>query len=165
MRLLRAFLVLGCAAVLVTGGAPAASAAATHERIPYEQTFLVTGTCVFTVEEHFTGTIVVNSTPQGEVQAFPRFTVTFTNLDTGASIGSPLPAVVRIVSNGDGTATVYVTGLQGHLAVPGEGLVAFDVGRIVFVVDEETGQQLGDFVFTAGQFSFGPYPALCDVLG
>lgn len=167
MRLRRALLVLSCVAVLAATGeaTSAAAGAASHDRVPVDETFVVDDACDFPIEVHVTGTVVTNVTPQGTIEAFPTFRVTFTNLDTGTSISSPAPSVVRTVSNGDGTATVYVTGLSGHLTVPGEGLVSVDVGRLVFVIDEETGEQIGDFTFTAGQFDFGPVPAICDVLG
>jgi hypothetical protein len=167
MKRLRVLLVLGCtAALMVMGGASAAAApAASHDRVEVDETFVDEEACAFPVEVHVTGTVVTNVTPQGTIEAFPRFRVTFTNLDTGASISTVSPAVVRAVSNGDGTATLFVTGLQGHLIVPGEGMVSGDVGRLVFIVDEETGEQIGDFVFMAGQFAFGPLPTLCDVLG
>jgi hypothetical protein len=165
MRRLPVLLVLGCAAALVVmGGASAVAApAASHERIEVDDTIVLEGECAFPVEVHITGTLVTNVTPQGTIEAFPTFRVTFTNLDTGASISSPSPVVARTVSNDDGTATVYATGLAGHLIVPGEGLITVDVGRLVFITDE-TGEPIGEPAFIAGQFE-GVFPALCDVLG
>ena len=69
----------------------------------------------------------------------------------------------RFVGQPGPGATSGVSGLTGHLIVPGEGLITVDVGRLVFIIDE-TGEPIGDPVFTAGQFG-GVFPALCDVLG
>ena len=96
-----------------------------------------------------------------ELTVFSRFRVTFSA--NGKSITTVSVASEHVKVNPDGSATIALTGLQGHLIVRGGRPLAADVGRVVFFFsgpeDEEP-----DLVFQAGQFNDGPFPQLCDVL-
>ena len=62
-----------------------------------------------------------------------------------------------------GSATVTLTGLSGHLIVPGQGVVAQDSGRIVLFFEDPEDQE-PDVLFESGRLDGGPFPALCDIL-
>jgi hypothetical protein len=142
------------------------------EHFPVEhvdETFTITDECAFPVIVHVEGdvrdTVFIDQAGNEirELVVFPNFRVTFTNPETGKSITTPSPAVSHVTINPDGSAVVAVTGLGGHLVVGGGPPLASDVGRLVLFFsgpeDEEP-----DVLFQAGQFNFGPFPQLCDVL-
>jgi hypothetical protein len=140
------------------------------EHFPVEHvddTFTIVGECAFPVDVHVVGDLRHTHffDQQGneirDLTVFPGWRVTFSA--NGKSITTVSPAVEHVTINPDGSATVAITGLQGHLLVGGGPPLATDVGRIVFFFsgpdDEEP-----DIVFQAGNFSFGPFPQLCDLL-
>jgi hypothetical protein len=146
--------------------------AAPPQHFPIERiddTFTIEDECAFAVIAHVEGAIRNTrffdrtGTEIRGLTIYPRFRVTFSNPDTGKSITTASPAVEHVTINPDGSATVAVTGLQGHVIVGGGPPLAADVGRVVFFFtgpdDEEP-----DVLFQAGQFNFGPFPQLCDVL-
>jgi hypothetical protein len=59
--------------------------------------------------------------------------------------------------------TVAVTGLGGHLIVPGQGVVAQDSGRFVLFFEGPDDEE-PDVLFEGGRADGGPFPALCEVL-
>jgi hypothetical protein len=125
------------------------------------------GPCAFAIDVHVVGDVRHTHffDRQGnvirELTVFPRFRVTFSA--NGKSITTVSIAAEHVTINPDGSATIAITGLQGHLIVGGGPPVAADVGRLVLFFsgpeDEEP-----DIVFQAGKFNFGPFPQLCDVL-
>jgi hypothetical protein len=125
------------------------------------------GPCAFPIEVHVVGDarhthfFDKRGNVIRELTVFSRFRVTFSA--NGKSITTVSVASEHVKVNADGTATVALTGLQGHLIVRGGRPLAADVGRVVFFFsgpeDEEP-----DLVFQAGQFNDGPFPQLCDVL-
>jgi hypothetical protein len=96
-----------------------------------------------------------------ELTIFPMLRITFSA--NGKSISTVSPSVEHVSIHPDGSATVTITGLQGHLIVGGGPPLAADVGRVVLFFsgpdDEEP-----DIIFQAGPFNAGPFPQLCDVL-
>ena len=169
----RLLLLVGFAGVLAFALGVAARAAP-PEHFPVEHvddTFIIPaapeGPCAFEIEGHVVGDIRHTHffDQQGneirELTVFPKFRVTFTA--NGKSITTVSPAVEHVTINPDGSAVVTLTGLQGHLIVGGGPPQAADVGRIVFFFsgpdDEEP-----DVIFQAGNFNFGPFPQLCDIL-
>lgn len=96
-----------------------------------------------------------------EISVFPRARVTFSA--NGKSISTVTPSVEHLTLNPDGSATVTITGLSGHLITGGGPPQAVDVGRIVFFFSSPTDQE-PDLIFQAGKFNDGPFPQLCDVL-
>jgi hypothetical protein len=167
------------AVLLVSTGALALSLAAAASAIPPEhfpvehvdETFTIPaapeGPCAFPIDVHVVGDMRhthffdQEGNEIRDLTVFPGWSVTFSA--NGKSITTVSPAVEHITINADGSATIAITGLQGHLIVGGGPPLAADVGRIVFFFsgpdDEEP-----DIVFQAGQFSNGPFPQLCDVL-
>ncbi len=160
---------LGCTGVaaLALG---AAARAIPPEHFPVEhvdETFTIEGECDFAIEGHVVGDLRHTHffDQQGneirDLTVFPNFRVTFSA--NGKSITTVSPGVSHLTINPDGSATLTITGLQGHLVVGGGPPLASDVGRIVLFFsgpeDEEP-----DVIFQAGNFNFGPFPQLCDVL-
>jgi hypothetical protein len=60
------------------------------------------------------------------------------------------PSVGHTTFNDD-SATVMITGLSGHISVPGQGTVALSAGRILAVITDDDFQ----LVAVNGTFSFG----------
>ena len=157
-------------------GALAVSAAATaggpiHSTETFDNVFTIPaapeGPCAFAIQGHATGTVKTKEFFDSSgnltraISAFPRARVTFSA--NGKSISTVTPSVEHITINPDGSATVTITGLSGHLITGGGPPQAADVGRIVFFFSSPTDTE-PDLIFQAGQFNDGPFPQLCDVL-
>lgn len=151
-----------------------AASAIPPEHFPVEhvdETFTIPaspeGPCAFPIDVHVVGDVRHThffdheGNEIRELTVFPGWRVTFSA--NGKSITTVAPAVEHITINPDGSATIAITGLQGHLIVGGGPPLAADVGRIVFFFSSPDDEE-PDILFQAGQFSFGPFPQLCDVL-
>jgi hypothetical protein len=162
---------IGCASLLALTLAVVARAVP-PEHFPVEhidETFTIPAgeECAFAVEVHVVGDLRHTHffDKQGneirDLTVFPGFRVTFSA--NGKSITTTSTAPEHVTINPDGSATVTITGLQGHLVGIGGPPMASDVGRLVFFFsgpdDEEP-----DLLFEAGKHNFGPFPQLCDVL-
>jgi hypothetical protein len=169
MRRLVTLAVAGLGALVVVAVATAGKP--THTVMDIDDVFTIpaapAGPCTFEIQGHATGQIRTTefSDDAGNltrvISAFPRARVTFSA--NGKSISTVTPSVEHITFNPDGSATLTITGLSGHLITGGGPPLAADVGRVVFFFsgpdDEEP-----DLLFQAGQFNDGPFPQLCDVL-
>jgi hypothetical protein len=167
-KLSKALALTGVLTLVLAVGARAAP----PEHFPVEHiddTFTIEDECAFPVIVHVEGDLRHThffdqaGNEIRDLTVFPNFRVTFTNPENEKSITTPSPSVEHLTINPDGSAVIALTGLGGHLIVGGGPPLAADVGRIVFFFsgpdDEEP-----DILFQAGQFSGGPFPALCDVL-
>jgi hypothetical protein len=125
------------------------------------------GPCAFAIQVHFSGTIRETEFFDRDgnltrvIAVFPTARVTFSA--NGKSISTVTPSVEHLTFNPDGSATLTITGLSGHLITGGGPPVAADVGRIVLFFSSPTDED-PDLIFQAGQFNDGPFPQLCDVL-
>ena len=125
------------------------------------------GPCAFAIQGHATGTMRTKEFFDSAgnltrvISAFPTARVTFSA--NGKSISTVTPSVQHIRINPDGSATLTITGLSGHLITGGGPPQAADVGRIVFFFSSPTDVD-PELIFQAGQFNDGPFPQLCDVL-
>jgi hypothetical protein len=161
--------VMGLGAVAVS--AVATAGRPTHSTESFDNVFTIpaapAGPCAYAIQGHATGTVKTTEFFDSsgnlvrEISAFPRARVTFSA--NGKSISTVTPSVEHITFNTDGSATVTITGLSGHLVTGGGPPVAADVGRIVFFFSSPTDTE-PDLIFQAGQFNDGPFPQLCDVL-
>jgi len=152
-------------------GAVAMAAPPTRSTESFDDTFTIpaapAGPCAYAIQGHSTGT--VRSTEFFDsagnliraIDVFPRARVTFSA--NGKSISTVTPSVGHATFNADGSATVAITGLSGHLITGGGPPQAADVGRIVFYFSSPDDLD-PDLIFQAGQFKDGPFPQLCDVL-
>jgi hypothetical protein len=171
---MRKLAVLIACASLVALALAAATRAIPPEHFPVEHIDVIEtipaapeGPCPFEIDVHVVGNVRHTHffDKQGnvvrELTVFPRFRVTFSANDK--SVTTVSGATEHVTINPDGSVTVAITGLQGHLIVGGGPPLAPDVGRLVLLFsgpqDEEP-----DILFQAGQFNFGPFPQLCDVL-
>ena len=83
------------------------------------------GTCSFPIQGHVTGNIRTTTffdkagNVIREISVFPQARVTFSA--NGKSISTVTPSVERFTFNPDGSATLTITGLSGHL-ITGGGL-------------------------------------------
>jgi hypothetical protein len=89
------------------------------------------------------------------------FTVTWSNPANGKSISSVLGGPVFNVFGPDGSLTQTVAGRERLFIARGEGPIASQVGRIVFVVDAEGNETVP---FVAGQWDLDITPELCAYL-
>lgn len=125
------------------------------------------GPCAFEIDVHVVGDLRHThffdqaGNEIRDLTVFPNFRITFSA--NGKSITTVSPGVEHITINPDGSATIAITGLQGHLIVGGGPPQATDVGRLVLFFSGPEDQE-PDIVFQAGQFNFGPFPQLCDIL-
>jgi hypothetical protein len=168
-RLVVLLAVMGLGALAVS--AVATAGRPTHLTESFDNVFTIPaapeGPCAFAIQGHATGTVKTTEFFDSsgnlvrEISAFPRARVTFSA--NGKSISTVTPSVEHITFNPDGSATVTITGLSGHLVTGGGPPVAADVGRIVFFFSSPTDTE-PDVIFQAGQFNDGPFPQLCDVL-
>jgi hypothetical protein len=168
-RLVALVAAVGVGALVV--GAVATAGRPTHPTEKFDNVFTIPaapeGPCAFAIQGHATGTVKTKEFFDSSgnltrvISAFPRARVTFTA--NGKSISTVTPSVEHITINPDGSSTVTITGLSGHLIVGGGPPLAADVGRIVFFFSSPTDTE-PDLIFQAGQFNDGPFPQLCDVL-
>jgi hypothetical protein len=168
-RLVALVAAVGVGALVV--GAVATAGRPTHSTEKFDNVFTIPaapeGPCAFAIQGHATGTVKTTEFFDSSgnltrvISAFPRARVTFTA--NGKSISTVTPSVEHITINPDGSSTVTITGLSGHLIVGGGPPLAADVGRIVFFFSSPTDTE-PDLIFQAGQFNDGPFPQLCDVL-
>ena len=154
-----------------TLGGVAAAGRPSHSVASLDDTFTIpaapAGPCAFAIQGSATGTIKTTEFFDAAgnltraISVFPRARVTFSA--NGKSISTVTPSVEHLELNPDGSGTLTITGLSGHLIVGGGPPLAADVGRIVFSFSSPTDMD-PDLTFQAGQFNDGPFPQLCDVL-
>jgi hypothetical protein len=168
-RLVALVAAMGVGALAV--GAVATAGPPTHSTETFDNVFTIpaapAGPCAYAIAGHATGTVKTTEFFDSAgnlirtISAFPTARVTFSA--NGKSISTVTPSVEHITFNADGSATLVITGLSGHLITGGGPPLAADVGRIVFFFSSPTDLE-PDLIFQAGQFNDGPFPQLCDVL-
>jgi hypothetical protein len=170
MRKLAALAAVTAVAVLAVAAA-ATAGGPVHSVENFDEMFTIPaapeGPCAFAIQVHARGTIKTKEFFDSAgnltrvISAFPRARVTFSA--NGKSISTVTPSVEHITFNPDGSATLTVTGLSGHLITGGGPPHAADVGRVVLFFSSPTDME-PDLIFQAGQFNDGPFPQLCAVL-
>jgi hypothetical protein len=168
-RLLLLVAVIGVGALAV--GTAATAGPPAHSVEHFDDVFTIpaapVGPCAFAIQGHATGTVRTKEFFDSSgnltrvISAFPTARVTFSA--NGKSISTVTTSVEHIKFNPDGSGTVTITGLSGHLVTGGGPPLAADVGRVVFFFSSPTDTE-PDLIFQAGQFNDGPFPQLCDVL-
>ena len=125
------------------------------------------GACGFPLVQHVTGTFRRTEFLDGDgrlvriLESGSNFRITITNPANGVSITTVQAVVGHVTLNEDGSGTLALTGLQGHLKNPDGGFIREDIGRMVLFFPVEGPPTL---VSEAGQFAGGPFPDLCDLL-
>jgi hypothetical protein len=165
-----ALLVAFVGVVVLALGAVARAVPPEHSVVQVDDVFPIPAgpdTCSFPIQGHVSGTIRTTTffdkegNPTREISVFPQFGVTFSA--NGKTISTVTPSVEHFTFNPDGSATLTITGLSGHLITGGGPPQAVDVGRVVFFFSSPTDED-PDLIFQAGKFNDGPFPQLCDVL-
>ncbi len=150
---------LALAALALAGAvslSPASAYAAAPQQtvLPINDTFTVTDICPFPIVEHAEGTLRIidfvdqNGNPTRELFITPGLTVSFSA--NGVTLTTVSPSVGHATFDGD-SATLMITGLSGHISVPGQGTAALSAGRILAVITDDEPQ----IVAMNGTFSFG----------
>ncbi len=139
--------------------------------IPIDETFLIPGDenpCGFDIVQHVEGRLKLTFNPDKPDLLFAEgdhIHGTFTNPENGKSISYIGANRLSISTSSDGTSVIAtLTGLQGRITAPGEGLVTADVGRIVFLFPCLDFQCAPEVVFSAGRLDGGPFPLACHLL-
>jgi hypothetical protein len=163
MRFLAASLV--AAAVLVPTALADAPDTRTHTN--FDSTRTITA-CGFPVQIHSEGVFTVwqyldesGAVVRERLHVERAFTVTWSNPANGKSISSVLGGPVFNEFGADGSLTQTVAGRERLFIARGEGRVASQVGRIVFVVDADGNETVP---FVAGQWDLDITPELCAYL-
>jgi hypothetical protein len=163
MRFLAASLV--AAAVLVPTAL--ADAPDTRTSTNFDSTRAITA-CGFPVQIHSEGVFTVwdyldenGNLVRQRLHVEQAFTVTWSNLANGKSISSVLGGPVVNEFAPDGTLTQTVAGRERLFIARGEGPIAAQVGRIVFVVAPDGTETIP---FVAGQWDLDITPELCAYL-
>ena len=155
--------------LLALAGATAAAAAApTVVETQVDRTRVLAAspdTCPFDIVIHSSGVRRDTTFSDGRSTILLHdFFVTYTNPLTGKSVTTPLAGPVVIEPNGDGTVTVTVNGNDGRFVQPGEGLIFGDLGRLVFVADENDPFTPLQILQSTGHQDPTPFPAVCAAL-
>jgi hypothetical protein len=92
------------------------------------------------LDEHVIGVVKVRSTfdANGELtRSLSTFRLkhTFTNPLTGASLRTPDVGIDKLTVHEDGGATLMIIGIVGRVVVPGQGLVAGQIGQLRLFFD------------------------------
>lgn len=169
MRRLGVLLLVGFGAIALAGIATAGRP--THSTVNIDNEFTIPaaplGPCAFEIQGVATGTLKTTEFVDSAgnlrrvIARFPTARVTFSA--NGKSISTVTVSVEHFTINPDGSATLTITGLSGHLITGGGPPLAADVGRLVFFFSSPTDDE-PELIFQAGQFNDGPFPQLCDVL-
>jgi len=145
---------LAVAGIACLSAASADAAAPQQTVLPVNDTFTVTDICPFPIVEHAEGTVRIidfvdqNGNPTRELFITPGFRVSFSA--NGVTLTTVSVSVGHTTFNDD-SATIAITGLSGHISVPGQGTVALSAGRILAVIIDDEFQ----IVAMNGTFSFG----------
>ena len=163
MRILAA--ILAAAAVLTPAALADAPDVVTHEPVNRTRTIDV---CGFPVVLHSEGIFTTwqylddsGAVVRERYHVERAFTVTWSNPANGKSIASVLGGPVFVEYTAEGGYTQIVAGRERLFIARGEGPVASQVGRIVFV-GEPGGSETIPFV--AGQWDVDITPELCAYL-
>lgn len=123
--------------------------------------------CGFPLVQHITGTFRRTEFLDGDGQPVrilensSNFRITVTNPATGISVTSNQAVVGHVTLNEDGSATLALTGMQGHVKDPEGGFTREDIGRLVLFFRLDGPPMV---LSEAGQHADGPFPDLCDLL-
>lgn len=154
MKARLALVALALAGVASVSVGSAGAAPPQQTVIPINNTFTVSDICPFPIVESVHGTLRIidfvdrNGNTTRELDISPGLRVSFSA--NGVTLTTASVSLAHITFNG-ASAMVTITGLSGHISIPGQGTLALSAGRIVAVVTDD------DFHIVAmnGTFSFG----------
>ncbi len=139
-KLFVAFLITLSLVITTVGSALAAALAPEQFRVPVDQ-IQTLSVCGFPVLRHDEGTLIFqdsfdeNGNVLWENAIFSNWRITFINPANNKSVASIRAYDERFVSYEDGSFRTMSAGLVAQLVVPGQGLVAANVGVIKVVFD------------------------------
>jgi hypothetical protein len=140
MRRLARALALICVSSVSLVAVSAATAVPPVIEIGVFTAFTDTTLCGFPIELSFSGNVRTTThlnqenNPVRIVQTFPDFTVTFTHGDHTLSTRAPALGILKF--NPDGSLDTFTfVGMNAAIALPGQGQLLLDAGRIVFDAD------------------------------
>lgn len=152
--------------LLTNTTAMAATSAPEVFRVPVDQTQTLS-VCGFSILRHDEGTLIFqdafdeNGNVVWENAIFSDWRITFTNPANGKSLTSVRAYNERYVLYDDGSFKAMSAGLVAELIIPGQGLVAANVGVITATFDS-SGQLVS--ILIAGQHDGGIAAFVCPYL-
>jgi hypothetical protein len=164
------FVTLTSIAVLVgvmTTVSPARAAAPENFTVEVDDSFSFDD-CGFTIEGRITGFLRVHTFFDQEgnvVMAINNFSlkITYTNPETGETLTYPIVGPDIVTLHEDGSATIASIGIITRVGVPGGGLVAAQIGNIVFFFTDPADEE-PDVIFLAGPHGGDELAAVCEAL-
>jgi hypothetical protein len=138
MRHIRFIATLSVALCTLAFAGIAAAAAPDMERVEIDELNLAVIDCgSYSLDEHLFGHVILRTfTRDGEVVMTLNtiaLTHTFTNPDTGESLTSPDVGADLFMIRPDGSGILAILGIVARVVVPGEGMVAAEIGRVELV--------------------------------
>jgi hypothetical protein len=136
-RAIRLFGSVSLVAALVALLAPATLAAPPLRSITTLDPFVNTSICGFPILVSFEGDIRIavyldrNGKPLREIDTFPNFDVTFSHDGQSLSTKGPAHVIVRFAPDGS-IESIEQDGMSAAIALPGQGVVFLDAGRIAW---------------------------------
>jgi len=144
-------------AIVAALGAGAATAAPPQRTVfNIDETFTVDGICSFPIVEHAQGKgritefVDRNGNVTRELDTTPGLKISFSA--NGITLSTTSSSHGHWTFNADDTATLAVTGLSGHISIPGQGTIALSAGHIVAIFSDDEEPQI---IAMNGSFSFG----------
>jgi hypothetical protein len=137
-RILRLVAVPAATLILLAGAGSALAATPEREVVIADWDYdIPADVCGFPLQEHVEGTIRITTFagsdghPERILVTHVGFRVTWSNPASGASVTHVGAASNHTTNYEDGSATVMITGLQGHFKSPDGGFIQSDIGRVV----------------------------------
>jgi hypothetical protein len=154
-------------AALLLSVSPAGAVAPDNFTVEVDESFSFDD-CGFTIEGRTTGFIrghVFFDKDGNSVGVINNFAlkVTYTNPETGETLTTPVVGPDIITFHDDGSVTIASIGIIASIVVPGEGLVAAQIGNIVFFFTDPEDEE-PDVTFVAGPHEGDILAALCEAL-
>ena len=168
MRFTRWSIAAGAAGLMLVLASAAGASAPVVMITPWNSTRTIASssdTCPFPIVVHSEGTFRESAYSNGRyVKSVSDFHIRWTNPESGKSVTSALGGPFIAVSNGDGTATVTINGNDALFAAPGIGLFFGDVGRLVYIADENDLDTPLVVLQSTGHQDSALFPAVCAAL-
>jgi hypothetical protein len=172
LRNLRICLLTLAVAVALIPATAVSATPPTFETIPLAETweFAAVERCDFPIRGETTGKLVIQHHYDSDGNlvfdklTFVQWSIRVSNAETGKTLFTAGPEPTVVTFHQDGSMTFAYMGLGLHVVVPGQGLVAASVGRIVFYVTFENGTPEEEVVFEAGMHGVDVGQAACEAL-
>ena len=168
MSFTRGLIPAGAVALLLAVVPVASAAGPTVTITPWDSTRTIAAssdTCPFPIVVHSQGTLRESVFASGrDVTQVSDFHIVWTNPLSGKSVSSALGGPMIVQSNGDGTATVTISGNDALFTAPGMGFFFGDVGHLVYIASESDLSTPLVVLQSTGHQDIALFPVVCEAL-